>query len=75
MYSIGIRMLVLQFTKTIRGHTGRTLTVGKGSIYSASKKQKLNTRSLTDTELVAADDGMGSMLWTKLFLEAQHLAP
>ena len=45
--------------------------MGKGSIFSASKKQKLNTRSSTEAELVAVDDGMGSMLWTKLFLEAQ----
>ena len=54
-----------------KSHTGGTLTMGKGSIFSASKKQKLNRRSLTEAELVAGDDGMGSMLWTKLFLEAQ----
>ena len=54
-----------------KSHTRGTLTMGRGSIFSASKKQKLNTRSLTEAELVAVDDGMSSILWTKLFLEAQ----
>ncbi len=45
--------------------------MGKGSILSTSRKQKLNTRSSTEAELVAVDDGMSIMLWTKLFLEAQ----
>ena len=55
-----------------KSHTGGTLTMGSGSIYFASKKQKLNARSLTDTELVAVNDGIGSMLWTKPFLETQR---
>ena len=54
-----------------KSHTGGTLTMGKGCILSSSKKQKLNTRSSTEAELVAVDDGMGLMLWSKLFLEAQ----
>ena len=52
-------------------HTGGTMTMGKGSVLSSSRKQKLNTRSSTEAELVAVDDGMSIMLWTKLFLEAQ----
>ena len=31
----------------------------------------MNTRSSTTAELVAADDVIGLVLWTKLFLEAQ----
>ena len=31
----------------------------------------MNTRSSTEAEVVAADEVVGSMLWTKLFLEAQ----
>ena len=54
-----------------KSHTGGTLTMGKGCILSSSKKQKLNTRSSAEAELVAVDDGMGLMLWSKLFLEAQ----
>eukprot|EP00957_Ditylum_brightwellii_P104557 7967049-Ditylum_brightwellii.AAC.1 len=37
----------------MRSHTGTTMSLGKDSIYSASLKQKINTRSSTETELVA----------------------
>ena len=56
-----------------KSHTGGTMNMGKGSILSKSTKQKLNTRSSTEAELVAVDDGMSVMLWTKLFLEAQGI--
>ena len=36
-----------------------------------SRKQKLNTRSSTESELVGADDASQLILWTQLFLEAQ----
>ena len=35
-----------------RSHTGGVMTMGKGAIQSTSKKQKLNTRSSTEAELV-----------------------
>jgi hypothetical protein len=54
-----------------KSHTGGVFTMGEGTITSISKKQRLNTRSSTEAELVAADDVAGPMLWTKLFLEAQ----
>jgi hypothetical protein len=38
---------------------------------NTSTKQKLNTRSSTETELVAADNFMPIILWTNYFLEAQ----
>jgi hypothetical protein len=38
---------------------------------SISRKQKLNTRSSTEAELVGADDVSIMILWTKLFMEAQ----
>jgi hypothetical protein len=31
----------------------------------------MNSRSLTEAEVVAADEVVGAMLWTKLFLQAQ----
>jgi len=34
-------------------------------------KQKLNTRSSMETELVAVADTMGQVLWTRYFLAAQ----
>ena len=52
-------------------HTGATLSFGKGSVYSMSTKQKLNTRSSTEAELVGINDILSMILWTQLFLEAQ----
>ena len=55
----------------MRSHTGMTMKMGKGSITTLSRKQKLNTRSSTEAELVAVDDCMAQVLWTKCFLQAQ----
>jgi hypothetical protein len=54
-----------------KSHTGACATMGTGSPMSMSRKQKLNTRSSTEAELVAVDDAMNMILWTKLFLEEQ----
>ena len=58
----------------MRSHTGATMSMGKGSVYSASTRQKLNTKSSTEAELVAVDDVMPIILWTKYFLEEQGCA-
>ena len=47
------------------------MTYGRGAPITVSKKQKLNTRSSTESELVGADDVTIMILWTKLFLEEQ----
>jgi len=52
-------------------HAGGTLTMGRGAIASISAKQKVNTRSSTDAEVVGIDDSMGPILWTRCFLEEQ----
>ena len=54
-----------------RSHTGAVMTIGEGSIITMSKKQKLNTRSSTEAELVGADDAATMILWTGLFMEQQ----
>ena len=54
-----------------KSHTGTTMTFDKGSVISMSRKQKLNTRSSTEAELVAVDDAATMILWTRLFLESQ----
>jgi hypothetical protein len=57
--------------RDMRSHTGATMSLGKGSIYSASTRQKLTTKSSTEAELVAVDDAMPMVLWTRQFLEGQ----
>jgi hypothetical protein len=54
-----------------KSHTGAAMTYGAGVPIAMSHKQKLNTRSSTEAELVGVDDGVNLILWTKLFLEAQ----
>ena len=54
-----------------RSQTGGTGSLRKGSIISTSTKQKLNTRSSTETELVAADDLMPHVCWTNYFFDCQ----
>jgi hypothetical protein len=47
------------------------MSLGKGSVSSMSKKQKINMRSSTEIELVGADDTMPGVMWTRYFMEAQ----
>jgi hypothetical protein len=55
----------------MRGHTGGGLTLGCGFPIVSSTKQKLNTRSSTETELVRVDHCMPAICWTHYFLQAQ----
>jgi hypothetical protein len=54
-----------------KSHTGAVLTLGKGAVNTVSAKQKLNTRSSTEAELVATDDIVVQAMWTRNFLDAQ----
>ena len=54
-----------------KSHTGGVLTMGNGCIAAYSMKHKINTRSSTEAELIAVDDLMAEVLWSKQFLEAQ----
>ena len=55
----------------MKSHTGSTFTMGKGAICSSSIKQKTNSRSSTESELIALDDIISKVLWTKRFVESQ----
>ena len=55
----------------LRGQTGGGMTMGHGFPFTSSTKQKLNTRSSTESEVVGVDDLMPAVLWSKNFLEAQ----
>ena len=55
----------------MKGHTGATFTMGQGSIYNNSLKQKLVARSSTEAELVGMHDILPQILWTRNFLMSQ----
>ena len=55
----------------MKSHTGSVFTMGKGAILSSSNKQKVNSRSSTESELFGVDDKIAKVLWTKRFLEWQ----
>ena len=55
----------------MHGHTGATMTMGNGSVYSGSWKQKTVTRSSTESEVVRVYDILPQILWMKKFLEDQ----
>ncbi|KAL7571371.1 hypothetical protein ACA910_007683 [Epithemia clementina (nom. ined.)] len=54
-----------------KSHTGALIALEKGSIGGTSKKQKVNTRSSTEAEIIGTDDTIGQVLWSRLFMEAQ----
>ena len=42
--------------KDMKSHTGAEMTMGSGAVISLSTKQKVNTRSSTEAELLALHD-------------------
>jgi len=57
----------------MRGHTGEVLTMGTGCPVVTSTKQKCNVCSSTVGELVAVDEMIGQILWTRLFMLEQGI--
>jgi hypothetical protein len=55
----------------LRGHSDVGLSMGRGFPITCSTKQKINTCSSTESELVGADDFMPAICWTRYFLAAQ----
>ena len=53
----------------MHGHTGVTMSLGRGSVISMSKKQKINAKSSTKAELIREDDALPQMLWIKYFIK------
>ena len=55
----------------MKGHTGGCMTMGKGIASAFSAKQKLVSRSSTESELIGIHDVMPNIIWSRNFLEAQ----
>ena len=57
--------------KDMRSHTGAYMTFGRGMLNGASNKQKINTTSSIEDEVVGVHDNMPAVLWTRYFLQEQ----
>jgi hypothetical protein len=54
-----------------QGPSGGGLSLGRGFPIMSSTKQKLDTRSSTESEIVGADNFMPAICWTQYFMEGQ----
>jgi hypothetical protein len=57
--------------RDMKSHTGGAMSLGRGAVMCKSSKQKLNTKSSTEAELVGASDYLPNTIWAKMFLESQ----
>jgi hypothetical protein len=55
----------------MHSHTGGVISFGRGGIVCKSKKQKINTKSSTEAELIGASDNLPHTLYVKMFMKAQ----
>jgi hypothetical protein len=55
----------------MRSHTGTTISLGKGTVFGKSTKQKLMSKSSTEAELIGLSDGFPQVIWTRNFLIEQ----
>ena len=55
----------------MKSHTGGAMSLGWGTVMCKSTKQKLNTKSSTEAELVGASDYLPNTIWVKMFFRAQ----
>jgi hypothetical protein len=55
----------------MKGQSGAVLVPGNFAVLFKSSKQKVNTRSSTETELIAVDDALSTIQWTKNFMKEQ----
>jgi hypothetical protein len=60
-----------------KSHTGSVLRLGEATVYVKSARQKLNTKSSTEAEIVGVSDSLSQALWTREFLQEQgyEMAP
>ena len=47
------------------------MTLGQGMILNHSTKQKSNSRSSTEAEIIGVDDKISKIIWAKRFIEEQ----
>ena len=54
-----------------KSHTGCMISVSSGPVHVSSRRQKLNSKSSTEAELIGVSDSLSQVVWTREFLIAQ----
>jgi hypothetical protein len=54
-----------------KSHTGGVITIGAGPVWAKSSKQKLNSKSSTEAEIIGMSDVLSQVIWTRDFLISQ----
>ena len=49
----------------VRNHIGGCMMIGRGALFRKSSKQKLNSKSSTETELIADSEALPQILWVQ----------
>ena len=57
--------------RDMRGHTGGVISFGTGAAIHNCSKQKINTKSSTESEVVRVSDFLSRTMWASYFLNAQ----
>jgi len=57
--------------ENMRGHTGGTMSMGTGTLHNKSSKQKFNTRSTTESEVVSVSEYLPYDIWQVNFFREQ----
>ena len=52
----------------VKSHTSGVVYMGKGCVYSTSRKQKLNTICSTESKLVGISDILHAITWDKMYV-------
>ena len=56
----------------MKGHSGGTISMGKGSLYCTSVEQKMVTYISTESEVIGVCDTLPQVIWTTNFLKDQR---
>jgi hypothetical protein len=54
-----------------KSQTGGVMSWGRGCALAVCSKQKLNTKSSTEAELIGLSDYLNNIIWARMFLQAQ----
>jgi hypothetical protein len=54
-----------------KSHTGSVIKLGNATMHVKSSKQKLNTKSSTEAEVVGVSDSLSQAVWTRELMQEQ----